>query len=126
MLNAELPLVRMNERNNFRTALINYQRQRRSLMNAEDNLKVQLRTRPASVHQRLHRLRDQQAELRAERPAEGPGVRADRGPARRRGAGVAQSANAATQTTNLLNFQRRPIGSQSALITGYESTRRTG
>ena len=28
VLNAELPLVRMNERNNFRTALINYQRAR--------------------------------------------------------------------------------------------------
>ncbi len=41
--NAELPLVRVNERNAFRTALINYQRQRRSLQNSEDNLKVQLR-----------------------------------------------------------------------------------
>ena len=47
VLNAELPLVRMNERNNFRTALINYQRARRTLMTAEDNLKIQLRTRLA-------------------------------------------------------------------------------
>ena len=86
VLNAELPLVRMTERNNFRTALINYQRQRRNLMNAEDNLKIQLRTRPAFGASGVHRLRDQQAELRAERPAEGPGVRADRGPARRRDA----------------------------------------
>ncbi len=43
MLNAELPLVRMNERNNFRTALINYQRQRRTLMNTEDAIKLLIR-----------------------------------------------------------------------------------
>jgi hypothetical protein len=35
-LNTELPLVRVNERNNYRAALIAYQRQRRSLMEAED------------------------------------------------------------------------------------------
>src|SRR5262249_52319779 len=43
-LNAELPLVRVSERNNFRQALITYQRQRRNLMNFEDNIKIQLRT----------------------------------------------------------------------------------
>jgi hypothetical protein len=35
-LNTELPLVRVNERNNYRAALIAYQRQRRTLMEAED------------------------------------------------------------------------------------------
>ncbi len=50
VLNAELPLVRMTERNNFRTALINYQRARRSLMNAEDFLKIQLRQDLRAVH----------------------------------------------------------------------------
>jgi hypothetical protein len=35
-LNTELPLVRLNERNSYRAALIGYQRQRRSLMEAED------------------------------------------------------------------------------------------
>src|SRR5262249_14443434 len=43
VLNAELPLVRMTERNNFRSTLIAYQRQRRALMNTEDNIKIQLR-----------------------------------------------------------------------------------
>src|ERR1017187_7041697 len=42
-INAELPLVRVSERNNFRTQLINYERTRRSLQTAEDNLKIQLR-----------------------------------------------------------------------------------
>jgi outer membrane lipoprotein SlyB len=35
-LNTELPLVRINERNNYRAALIAYQRERRTLMLAED------------------------------------------------------------------------------------------
>jgi hypothetical protein len=35
-LNTELPLVRVNERNNYRAALISYQRERRTLMEAED------------------------------------------------------------------------------------------
>ena len=35
----------VNERNAFRTALINYQRARRTLMSAEDNLKIQLTER---------------------------------------------------------------------------------
>jgi outer membrane protein TolC len=35
-LNTELPLVRVNERNNYRAALIAYQRERRTLMLAED------------------------------------------------------------------------------------------
>ena len=36
--NAELPLVRRAERNNYRAALIGYQRQRRTLMAFEDNI----------------------------------------------------------------------------------------
>ena len=43
VINAELPLVRVAERNNFTLQLINYQRQRRTLQNTEDFLKFQLR-----------------------------------------------------------------------------------
>ncbi|APW60201.1 TolC family protein [Paludisphaera borealis] len=43
VLNAELPLIRLAERNNFRAAIVNYERQRRNLQNIEDSLKVQLR-----------------------------------------------------------------------------------
>lgn len=42
-LNAELPLVRLAERNNYRAALIAYQQARRALMAAEDNVAVQVR-----------------------------------------------------------------------------------
>ena len=44
VFNAELPLVRLNERNQFRQSLINYQAQRRALMRAEDNLKQSIRS----------------------------------------------------------------------------------
>lgn len=42
-LQTELPLIRVAERNNFRTALINYQRQRRILMQQEDSVKFAVR-----------------------------------------------------------------------------------
>jgi Outer membrane efflux protein len=51
VINAELPLVRVAERNNFRTALINYQRQRRTLQNTEDFLKFQLRSELRQLQQ---------------------------------------------------------------------------
>ena len=43
VLNAELPLIRLAERNNFRSSLITYQRQRRALMQSEDQLKQSIR-----------------------------------------------------------------------------------
>ncbi len=105
-INAELPLVRIIERNQFRMALINFQRARRSLQTAEDNLKIQLRNDLRNVHQSYImyeiakrnyelnvRLKDQSFEQIIAPPAAG-------------GGGLAQSANAATQTTNLLNFQQ--------------------
>lgn len=120
-LQAELPLVRMSERNNFRQALINYQRQRRQLMVWEDNLKVQLRTDLRAVHaayiiyeinKRNYelnvRLKDQAFEQIVAPPAGGT-------------QSTAQSANAATQTINLLTFQNQAYLSQLALITGFES-----
>jgi hypothetical protein len=121
VLQAELPLVRMNERNTFRQQLINYQRARRSLMNAEDNLKIQLRNDLRNVHQAYIgyeinkrnyelnvRLKDQAFEQIVAPPSGGS-------------QGLAQSANAATQTTNLLSFQNGAFGSQTALINGYET-----
>jgi hypothetical protein len=120
-LNAELPLVRMNERNTFRTALINYQRQRRALQNAEDNLKIQLRNDLRTVHSAYIgyeiakrnyelnvRLKDQSFEQIVAPPAGGT-------------QSLAQSANAATQTTNLLNFQGNVITAMLNLTNGWQA-----
>jgi len=49
--NTELPLIRLAERNNFRTALINYQRQRRALMQSEDQLKLGIRQNIRALQQ---------------------------------------------------------------------------
>jgi hypothetical protein len=119
-IQAELPLVRLNERNNFRTAIINYERARRNLQQAEDNVKVQLRNDLRSVHvqyisyeinKRVFelnvRLKDQSFEQIVAPPAGGTQA-------------LAQGANAATQTTNLLSFQARAYGSMVSMTTAYQ------
>jgi len=116
----ELPLVRVNERNNFRMAMINYQRARRTLQSAEDNLKIQLRNDLRLVHQwyinyeiakrnfELNvRLKDQSFEQIIAPPAGGTQA-------------LAQSANAATQTINLLNFQGNLVTAMLALTNGWQ------
>jgi hypothetical protein len=120
-LQTELPLVRVNERNNFRTALISYERARRSLQTAEDNLKIQLRNDLRNVHlayinyeiakrnfELNVRLKDQAFEAIIAPPAGGANA-------------LAQSANAATQTTNLLSFQGQLIGAMLALTNGWQN-----
>jgi hypothetical protein len=119
-INAELPLVRINERNNFRTALINFQRGRRTLQSAEDNLKIQLRNDLRLVHlayinyeiakrnfELNVRLKDQSFEQIVAPPAAAGG------------GGLAQTAQAATQTTNLLSFQANMIGAMLSLTNGW-------
>jgi hypothetical protein len=49
-LNGQLPLVRIAERNAYRTALIDYQRARRALMSLEDNLAAQVRFDVRQLH----------------------------------------------------------------------------
>jgi hypothetical protein len=120
-LNAELPLVRVSERNAFRTALISYQRLRRGLQTAEDNLKVQLRNDLRSVHiayityeiakrnfELNVRLKDQAFEAIIAPPQGGAQA-------------LAQQANSAVQTTNLLNFQQQLILAMLALTNGWQA-----
>jgi len=122
VLNAELPLIRLAERNNFRQALINYQRQRRSLQNAEDALKFQIRQdirslQVAYINYQIAKrnlvlniqLKDQAFEQIIAPPAGAAGS-----------SGVAQSANAATQTSNLINFQNQVVGTELDLLTTWQ------
>ena len=107
-INAELPLVRINERNAFRTALINYQRARRTLQGAEDNLKIQLRNDLRHGALIVYQLRDRQAEFELNVRLKDQAFEQIVAPPAAGGGGLAQTANAATQTTNLLNFQSNP------------------
>lgn len=122
MLNAELPLIRLAERNNFRAAIINYQRQRRNLQNVEDALKVQLRQdirtlQVASItyaiaKQSLElniRLKDQAFEQIIAPPQGGTGQ------------GLAQSSNAAVQTSNLISFQQNLIRAEGVLQGAWQN-----
>src|SRR5690606_15967556 len=110
------------ERNNFRQALINYQRQRRSLQNAEDALKFQIRQdirslQVAYINYQIAKrnlvlniqLKDQAFEQIIAPPAGAAGS-----------SGVAQSANAATQTSNLINFQNQVVGTELDLLTTWQ------
>lgn len=123
VLNAELPLIRVAERNAFRQAIIAYEQQRRALQSQEDFIKNQLRSdiRQMQVTYITYeitkrnlilniRLKDQAFEQIVAPPQAGAGTQ-----------GLAQSANAATQTTNLINFQTTLINSEIALTTAYQA-----
>ncbi len=112
VINAELPLVRVAERNNLRLQLINYQRQRRTLQNTEDFLKFQLRQEIRQM-QLLYqqyliaernlvlsvRLKDQAFEQIIAPPQPNAG-----------------GNQAALQTTNLIGFQLSVVGNENNLV----------
>ena len=117
VLNAELPLVRLSERNNFRTALINYQRQRRALQQAEDTIKLNLRNDIRTYHQQylfyeiarrnfvlLIRQKDQAFEQIIAPPA---------------GAGTGATSQGAVQTNNLIQAQGGLIQTENTLISTW-------
>jgi hypothetical protein len=121
VLNAELPLIRLAERNAFRQAIIAYEQQRRALMSQEDFIKNQLRAdiRAMQVQYIQYqitkanlivnvRLKDQAFEQIVAPPQAGAGTQ-----------GLAQTANAATQTSNLIGFQSRVIASEIALTNSF-------
>ncbi len=122
VLNAELPLIRVTERNAFRQAIIAYEQERRALMSQEDFIKNQLRSDIRSMQVTYIqyeitkrnlilniRLKDQAFEQIIAPPQATTGQ------------GLAQTANAATQTTNLIGFQRTLISSEQALTTAFQN-----
>jgi len=120
VLNAELPLVRLNERNLFRQSLINYQRQRRSLMQNEDNVKFQVRSDIRQLHNQylVYRItkrnlvltirqKDQAFEQIVAPPA---------------GAVAGTQANqGAIQTTNLVQFQANLLNQENQLVSTWQT-----
>src|SRR5262249_15281558 len=65
ILNTELPLVRLQERNNYRASLINYQRVRRILQRAEDQVAFDTRgeIRQLRLQEENYRIQQRQVEL---------------------------------------------------------------
>ena len=113
-IQTELPLVRLTERNAFRTALINYQSARRTLQNQEDALKLNIRNEIRTLHSwylnyeiaRKNfvlniRVRDQAFEQIIAPPA--PGA----------------ATQGAVQTNNLVGAQAGLLNSKNQLVTGW-------
>lgn len=115
VVNAELPLVRVAERNNFRQSLIAYQRQRRALQSTEDSIKTIVRQDVRSVQQTYLtyeiakrnfvltiRQKDQAFEQIIAPPQ-----------------GAAGGTQGALQTTNLISFQNSLLQLKNQLVTGW-------
>ncbi|WP_165218948.1 hypothetical protein [Aquisphaera insulae] len=122
VLRAELPLVRVAERNTFRAAIIAYEQARRTLMSQEDFIKYQLRSdiRGMQVQYINYeitkrnlilnvQLKDQAFEQIIAPPQGGTS------------GGVGLAANAATQTNNLVGFHRSVIQSEQSLINAFQA-----
>jgi outer membrane efflux protein len=122
VFNAELPLVRRAERNNYRAALIGYQRQKRTLMAFEDNIANdvrgdirQLRTlaEQYKIQQRVVELAYSQVDnaqavlLQPPAPA----------PAGGGGGGGTDAGSAAALTQQVLQAQSRLVQGQNTLYT---------
>jgi len=125
VLNTELPLVRVAERNNYLAAQINYKRQQRALMLIEDSVKQSVRQEARSLLQTIQsweiqqrtflitlRLVDQSQEQILAPPTTA--------------AGAAAGGQAATQTINLVSSQARIPQVQNQLVqtwVNYETFR---
>ncbi|HEV2950012.1 MAG TPA: hypothetical protein VGX70_21725 [Gemmataceae bacterium] len=121
ILNTQLPLVRIQERNSYRASLINFQRGRRILQGAEDRLASDTRNELRSLRQleENYRIQQRQVELGyllVENSLDTftqPGV-------------TASAANAAALTTQLINAQNSLYQAQFNMTTiwiGYLNTR---
>jgi hypothetical protein len=124
ILNTELPLVRLRERNDYRACLINFQRARRILQGAEDRLASDTRNEIRLLRQleENYRIQEQQVELgylavensldTFKAPAQ-PGV-------------AATAANAAALTNQLITAQDNLYNAQFTMTTiwiNYLNTR---
>lgn len=122
VFNAELPLIRVKERNAFRQAIIDYEKQRRALMSEEDFIKNQLRQdiRNMQVAYITYDLTKRNLSLNI-RLKDQAFEQIVAPPQAQTGQGLAQTANAATQTTNLINFQNTLFMSEVNLTQQYQA-----
>lgn len=111
--NAELPLIRRAERNNYRAALIAYQRQRRTLMAFEDNIANDVRgdLRDLRTLAQLYRIQQRVVELGYSQVDNAQAILlAPPAP----GAGT-DAGSAAALTQQVLDAQSRLVNGQNSL-----------
>ncbi|HWE37527.1 MAG TPA: hypothetical protein VG406_13240 [Isosphaeraceae bacterium] len=114
VMNAELPLIRVSERNNYIANQINYERQRRNLMLSEDQIKFQVRQDIRNLLQQAQSYDNFKKRYVLTIRAKDQTVEQLVAPAQVAAAGA--SNNAATQTINLTNFQATILNLQNTLI----------
>lgn len=121
VINAELPLIRVAERNAFRQAIIAYEQQRRALMSLEDFIKNQLRSDIRGMQVTFIQYEINKAQLILNIRLKDQAFEQIVAPPQTGAQALAQSANAATQTSNLINFQGQLIGSELTLLNAFRS-----
>jgi outer membrane protein TolC len=125
IFNTELPLVRKLERNLYRSSLIEYQRQRRNLMLAEDQVLFQVRQDLRQMQQLAENFRIQQVNLELAYTQVTLASEEFRKPAAP-GDDTEAAATAAALTRQLLDAQQSVPQAQDALFAawiGYLTTR---
>ena len=113
VINAELPLVRLNERNLFRVSLINYRRQQRTLMQLEDGIKLQVRTGIRNLVQQSEQYDIQKRQLVINLRRKDNTQRVIFAPP---GAGDQGSGNVTATTQQLVTAQNGLLSAQNQLI----------
>ncbi|MFO0909666.1 MAG: hypothetical protein U0794_15190 [Isosphaeraceae bacterium] len=112
VINAELPLIRMTERNNFRSALIGYQRQRRSLQSTEDTIKYTVRQDIRLMHQNYLQYQIQKRNLVLLISQKDQAFEQIIAPPQ----GATGSSQGAVQTNNLTSAQTQLVNAENGLI----------
>jgi hypothetical protein len=124
ILNGQLPLVRVQERNNYRAALIAYQRQRRSLMESEDLIVTAVRAeiRQLRVLAENYKIQQRQVELAyATVESSLDTFRAPPAPTPAGGSALNTAVSAASLTQQLLSAQRSLPSAQNQLLSVWIS-----
>lgn len=122
VLNAELPLIRVSERNNYVANQVNFERNRRALMLAEDQIKYQVRQDIRNLLQQAQIYDNTKRRYVLTIRAKDQTVEQIVAPAQvnlQGGGGTGN--NAATQTINLTNFQANILNLQNQLIQTWVS-----
>lgn len=126
VLNAELPLVRKAERNNYRASLIAYQRERRSLMAAEDRIAAAVRSELRQLRLLAENYEIQQKAVDTAYSQVESALETFRAPPDPKDAARGAAGTAAALTQQLLQAQDRLVRTQNqlyALWTNYQTTR---
>lgn len=115
-LNAELPLVRVQERNNYITARINYERRRRALMQAEDQIKFTIRQDIRNLQLSYQRYEISKRQYVAALVSQDQSFQRFLEPPR---AGGAATSGGGTVVLSLTNSLTNVLGSQNSLVSSW-------